>query len=256
MEFKDIIKDIKYKHSNVADRLSTDLIYIREELKTNEKKTIDNFLNSFYNSRIGIRILIGQFISNCEENDGLFKPCYPYSILKTAIEDIQLIAEDIFDSSFNICVHGCNKNSIDNPKNIISDYNFLYIPSFVYYIFFEILKNSVAATYHNNKNNIDVYMSEGIDDVIVKISDTGGGMKKDELPKIFSYCYSNKKKTDILHSLKMNRFVLSGYGHGLPLSKLYAQYFGGDIQMITFNGIGTDTIIYLNKLLDNQEKKI
>ena len=36
MEFKDIIKDIKYKHSNVADRLSTDLIYIREELKTNE----------------------------------------------------------------------------------------------------------------------------------------------------------------------------------------------------------------------------
>ena len=44
--------------------------------------------------------------------------------------------------------------------------------------------------------------------------------------------------------------------HGLPISKLYAQYFGGDIQILTFKGIGTDTIIYLNKLLDNQEKII
>jgi len=166
------------------------------------------------------------------------------------------MTKDLFDKPINIHVHGSNGTSVDSSEDIISDYNFLYIPSFVYYILFEILKNSVEATYKNQKDDINIYMSEGTDDVIVKISDSGGGMSKEKLPEIFSYCYSNRGKDEMIRYLETNSFVFSGYGHGLPLSKLYAQYFGGDIQMLTFNGIGTDTIIYLNKLLDNQEKII
>jgi len=265
LNFKDIIKNIKENHSNVADRLSTDLIYIRDDLKINEKNTINNFLNSFYNSRIGIRILIGQFVSICEHADGLFKPCYPYKILKNAIDDINIITSDFYDENININIHGSDGKQISiksvseiplDISNTIYDYNFLYIPSFVYYIFFELLKNSVEATYINNQNDVNIYLSEGTDDIIVKISDSGGGMKKESIPELFSYCYSHRNKDEIIRSLECNRPIFSGYGHGLPLSKLYAQYFGGDVQMLTFNGIGTDTIIYLNKLLDNQEKII
>ena len=196
LQFKDILKNIKKRHSNVADKLSTDLIHIREELDKNRKKTIDSFLNTFYNSRIGIRILIGQFVSNCEENDGIFKPCYPYKILKTAIEDIDVMTKDLFDKPINIHVHGSNGTSVDSSEDIISDYNFLYIPSFVYYILFEILKNSVEATYKNQKDDINIYMSEGTDDVIVKISDSGGGMSKEKLPEIFSESFATKCFTE------------------------------------------------------------
>ena len=121
---------------------------------------------------------------------------------------------------------------------------------------FENLKNSVVATYKNNKKNINIYLSQGTDDVIVKISDEGGGLSKDKIPDLFSYCYSDQNKNDVINMLDNNRPIISGFGHGLPLSKLYAQYFGGDVQMLSFNGIGTDTIIYLNKLLDNKEKII
>ncbi len=30
--------------------------------------------------------------------------------------------------------------------------------------------------------------------------------------------------------------VLAGYGYGLPISRLYARYFGGDLQIISMEG--------------------
>lgn len=46
---------------------------------------------------------------------------------------------------------------------------------------------------------------------------------------------------------------IAGFGYGLPLSRLYARYWGGDLQVTPMDGYGTDAMLTFNKLGDNQE---
>ena len=41
---------------------------------------------------------------------------------------------------------------------------------------------------------------------------------------------------------------MHGLGYGLPLSRLYARYFKGDIQIASVDGYGTDVYVYFQRL--------
>jgi len=41
---------------------------------------------------------------------------------------------------------------------------------------------------------------------------------------------------------------MHGLGYGLPLSRLYARYFKGDIKISSVHGYGTDVYVYLQSL--------
>ncbi len=41
---------------------------------------------------------------------------------------------------------------------------------------------------------------------------------------------------------------MCGFGYGLPISRLFARFLGGDLQVISMHGYGTDSFLWLHKL--------
>ena len=57
-------------------------------------------------------------------------------------------------------------------------------------------------------------------------------------------------------SRKHKKKLLAGFGHGLPLSRLYARFFGGNLIFIPYYGIKSEVIFYLNKSVATFETEI
>jgi pyruvate dehydrogenase kinase 2/3/4 len=124
---------------------------------------------------------------------------------------------------------------------------------------YEILKNSMRAVVeHHGANNYDlppinVIIANGSHDFAIKISDQGGGIGRRDCKKIWSYLHTTARKPIDLDDYASGKDLyanvpMAGFGYGLPLSRLFAQYFGGDLKVISMDGYGTDAYLYLNKL--------
>lgn len=88
------------------------------------------------------------------------------------------------------------------------------------------------------------------EDVTIKLSDRGGGIPRRLKDKIFQYLYTTAPdpvdpSPANSHMSGMQGVPLAGYGYGLPVSRLYARYFAGDLEIYSCDGYGTDAVVYL-----------
>lgn len=85
--------------------------------------------------------------------------------------------------------------------------------------------------------------------LIVRIADKGIGMSRTQQKKIWSYFYTTADSR-AQHQLMTNNTVqetpLAGLGFGLPISRLYARFYGGDISIDSQLGVGTSCDIHLD----------
>lgn len=90
------------------------------------------------------------------------------------------------------------------------------------------------------------------------MSDEGGGIPRSGMPRIWTYLYSTAESPIDDLELEVEGggdgpAALAGYGYGLPVSRLYARYFGGDLQVISMENYGTDAYLHLNRVGDSAE---
>lgn len=93
--------------------------------------------------------------------------------------------------------------------------------------------------------------------VTIRIRDRGGGIPPEVMPNIWSYSFttfsddpddfpnSNDDASNIISQSSNGGSSIAGLGYGLPLSRAYAEYFGGGIEIQPLYGWGTDVYLRL-----------
>ncbi|EFJ20563.1 hypothetical protein SELMODRAFT_93519 [Selaginella moellendorffii] len=258
MKFTDLIHQIKIRHNNVTPTVAMGVQELKEELGRRggllELPEIHQFLDRFYMSRIGIRMLIGQHVALHQPNPA---PGY-IGLISTRVSPV-LIAQNAIDDARSACMRTYGSAP---EVHVYGDPNFAfaYVPTHLHQMLFELLKNSLRAVQERFMDSdqesppIRIIVADGVEDVTVKISDEGGGIPRSGLSKIWTYLYTTAKSPlEESRHMQETPNVMAGYGYGLPISRLYARYFGGDLQVISMEGYGTDAYLHLNRLGNEQE---
>ena len=93
--------------------------------------------------------------------------------------------------------------------------------------------------------------------MVIKVSDVGGGIKRSNMDRIWSYLYTTADPAVLEGILGDNNgdvkdfdnaSPLAGLGYGLPISRNYARSFDGELTIMSMEGYGTDSFIYLPRL--------
>jgi len=179
------------------------------------------------------------------------------------IQNVHDIVHEAIENARYVCEehYGMFKGP---PVQLIcpKDLHFAYVQGHLSHICFELLKNSLRAVverYGHDKEDaippIKVIVVEGKEDITIKISDEGGGIARSAIPLIWTYTYTTMEGQHIDQDFQASDFhaPMAGFGYGLPLSRLYARYFGGDLRLISMDGFGTDVYIHLNRLSSSRE---
>ncbi|KAH8106517.1 alpha-ketoacid dehydrogenase kinase [Phellopilus nigrolimitatus] len=219
---------------------------------------VQAWLDRFYMSRIGIRFLIGQHIAlnTLEPHPDyvgiICTRANVHDIVHEAIENARFVCEEHYGM-----FQGPPVQLICAPQ-----LNFAYVPGHLSHICFELLKNSLRAVVErfgagdaDKLPPIKVVVSEGREDITIKISDEGGGIPRSAIALIWTYMYTTMTGQGLEEDFTDTDFKapMAGFGYGLPLSRLYARYFGGDLKLISMEGYGTDVYIHLNRLSSSRE---
>jgi len=188
-----------------------------------------------------------------------------------------LILVKAFNHAHKLCRSRCGQasellvNGVPSKEFLLSgaadDFSmmagqFAYVDLHLYYIFFEVLKNALFASVRKvgdagRPPPIHVSMITGTsltaeNDRAIKISDSGEGIRREDVKKVFSYFYPTQEGDEVSGGggalpieLEQGAVASHSSGLGLPVSRVLARYFGGEIDLHSLFRAGTDVYIYL-----------
>ncbi|KAL6764791.1 pyruvate dehydrogenase kinase-like protein [Haematococcus lacustris] len=124
--------------------------------------------------------------------------------------------------------------------------------------------------------HVRICAGRGAADLSIRVSDQGGGIPPHLITQVWSYGFTTVDDAaaapavfergdeggseegwgplaaeDHGRDLADGRFRMAGLGFGLPLSRLHARYFGGDLVVQVIPGYGTDCYLTLKRLDDD-----
>uniref|UniRef100_A0A674CQF5 Protein-serine/threonine kinase n=1 Tax=Salmo trutta TaxID=8032 RepID=A0A674CQF5_SALTR len=254
-EFVDTLVNIRNRHNDVVPTMAQGIIEYKsvygQDPVTNQN--IQYFLDRFYMSRISIRMLINQ---HTLVFDGATNPLHPNTIgsidphcdvtevVRDAYQSAKLVCDQYYLSSPDLMLQEMNVNNRKQPISIV------YVPSHLYHMLFELFKNAMRATIENHESSnrlppIQVMVAIGGEDLSIKRHGC-----------LFYTIHISIRTFQNTHSPVVSSSLQAGFGYGLPISRLYAQYFQGNLQLYSMEGYGTDAVIHMKALSTDSVERL
>ncbi|OAD00009.1 hypothetical protein MUCCIDRAFT_130193, partial [Mucor lusitanicus CBS 277.49] len=241
-----------------------------------EQKDLDLFLNRMLRSRISRRVLAEQHLALTEACEHQWDQHTGFGDGYVGIIFVHCSASEILERSKQLVfqhVHRYHSNVQKETQELPVphiDILFAYVPEQLEHILYELLDNAVRFTMRNHPAGdyppIQVTVSATDSDVYFRVSDQGGGMTKDRYDRLWSYQsraqtgdFSDFKQIQKIPATidgRANQASEMGHRHlgiGLTMSRIYAEYWGGELQVITMDGFGTDAYVRIPRLGTNTE---
>ncbi|KAL1970797.1 hypothetical protein VTN77DRAFT_2631 [Rasamsonia byssochlamydoides] len=170
---------------------------------------------------------------------------------------------------------------------------FPYILGHLEYIIGELLRNSIQAVMEKYQDSstppppIEVLICEAPQHVIMRVSDQGGGVPREILPYLWSFSKGPRTQTRLENlgqvptmAATMQELTVPAdrktadretyresslaslssrppnlrLGMGLPMSRVYAEYWAGSLELHSLEGYGVDAFLQISKLGNKNEQ--
>ncbi|XP_021021068.1 pyruvate dehydrogenase kinase, isozyme 4 [Mus caroli] len=261
-EFVDTLVKVRNRHHNVVPTMAQGILEYKDTCTVDPvtNQNLQYFLDRFYMNRISTRMLMNQHIlifsdsktGNPSHIGSIDPNCDVVAVVQDAFECAKMLCDQYYLTSPELNLTQVNGKFPGQPIHIV------YVPSHLHHMLFELFKNAMRATVEHQENRpsltpVEATVVLGKEDLTIKISDRGGGVPLRITDRLFSYTYSTAP-TPVMDNSR--NAPLAGFGYGLPISRLYAKYFQGDLNLYSMSGYGTDAIIYLKALSSESVEKL
>ncbi|KAJ3315782.1 hypothetical protein HDU76_002091 [Blyttiomyces sp. JEL0837] len=249
-KFAQTLSDLVASHQDVIPKLAKGFLECGKYM-TKEDST--SFLDGMIHARIAIRVLAEHHLALQEPVQGWIgivnTRLKPSALIRSTSEYVQELCEINYGSAPDFDINGR------------VDTTLAYISVHLEYILMELIKNANRATVEHSHRigrdehpKIEVTIAQGKDDVTIRIRDQGGGIAAEEMRRVFEYSYTTVPKAELDESnifttqARMNMQAgvggpIAGLGFGLPMSRIYAKYFGGSLELRSVTGHGLDVFL-------------
>ena len=263
-DFTKSIDKIRDRHTNTVITMAEAVMAMKHSATSVQKngkngngnkqprymQNIQYFLDRFYTSRISSRMLINQHtalfaeLENVNSVKSLRLDGSGASSMFGSIDtkcEIAPIIESAYEAARDLCeYHYMTAPELDfRPVNAVpgddsppEKLSFVYVPSHLHHIMFELIKNSMRATIERHGDHtvylppIKIRAIKGREDLTIRVSDQGGGIPRRKTDLLFEYLYTTAPTPQLLSSCDMpgnfgmgTPAPIAGHGYGLPLSR-------------------------------------
>lgn len=260
-EYSEVINKLRERHKAVVPLLGQAIQRLYQEGFMLEKD-LNAWVDEFMSSRIATEMLTAHFSAvtsahesqNSDRLDSWWGPVSQVLEKRTGIVDTDCDPAEVCRAAAECVRNQFPPGSFEievEEASVDKGIAFCYISKYLFFILEELLKNSARAVLSRSstpdeleRNIIRVSVCADPKNVAISICDTGGGIRAENLQKIWSYSYTTRDETEV----DLDGGPLSGYGMGLPLARLYVQYLGGSLDVMNMPGSGVDLYLFLNRI--------